>query len=81
MKLSPQAQSTLILVIAALVVLWYLKGKAGAAAEKAVEAVNPADQNNLVNRLFNWAYQGATGSEGTLGTDVAAWLNEDDFEE
>ena len=46
-----------------------------------MEAVNPADQNNLVNRLFNWAYQGATGSEGTLGTDVAAWLNEDDFEE
>lgn len=78
MKLSPQAQSTLILVIAALVVLWYVKGKAGAAAEKAVEAVNPADRGNLANRLFNWAYQGVTGSEGTAGTDFAAWMNEEE---
>lgn len=81
MKLSPQAQSTLILVAAGLLVLWYLKGQAGAAAEKAVEAVNPADQNNLINRLFNWGYQGVTGSEGTAGTDFAAWLHEDDIEE
>lgn len=81
MKLSPQAQSTLILVIAALVILWYLKGKAGEAADAAVQAVNPTDQGNLANRLFNWAYQGVTGSEGTAGTDFAAWMHEDDLEE
>ena len=32
MTLSPKAQQTLILVIAVLLVLWYLKGKAGEAA-------------------------------------------------
>lgn len=81
MSLSPKAQQTLILVIAVLLVLWYLKGKAGEAAEKAAEAVNPTDQNNLANRLFNWAYQGITGSEGTAGTDFAAWMHEDQLEE
>ena len=81
MTLSPKAQQTLILVIAVLLVLWYLKGKAGAAAEKAVEAVNPTDQNKLANRLFNWAYQGVTGSTGTAGTDLAAWMHEEELEE
>lgn len=74
MKLSPQAQSTLILVIAGLLVLWYLKSRAGEVAEKAVEAVNPADQENLANRGFNWLYQTVTGSEGTAGTDLAGWM-------
>lgn len=78
MKLSPQAQSTLILVAAGLLVLWYLKGKAGKAADAAVEAVNPADQDNLANRFFNWAYGGVTGSDGTLGTDIAAWMSGDE---
>lgn len=81
MSLSPKAQQTLVLVIAVLLVLWYLKNQAGEAAEKAVQAVNPTDSENLANRLFNWVYQGVSGSEGTAGTDFAAWMHEDDLEE
>ena len=81
MKLSPKAQQTLILVIAVLLVLWYLKGKAGQAAEAAVDAVNPGSQTNLANRLWNWAYSGVTGSEGTLGTDIAGWMHDEEPEE
>ena len=78
MKLSPKAQQTLILVIAVLLVLWYLKGKAGEAAAKVVQSVNPTDNRNLANRLFDWAYQGVTGSDDTLGADVADWLHNDE---
>lgn len=42
-----------------------------------VEAVNPTSQNNLANRGFNGLYQWATGSDGTLGTDLAGWVHDD----
>lgn len=43
----------------------------GETREVVTEDLNPAHNQNIVNRGFTWLYQKATGSEGTLGTDLA----------
>jgi len=35
------------------------------------ENLNPVNHENIFNRGFNWLYRKATGSTGTLGTDLA----------
>lgn len=55
--------------------------KQGSAAASAVgsaaNAVNPFNNDNIFNRAFNSAYQGVTGSDGTLGTDLYDALHSD----
>ena len=38
-------------------------------------AINPVDQDNIFNRGFNGLFRGVTGSEGTLGTELADFFN------
>jgi len=45
------------------------KAVAGVVAD-AAEAINPLNNQNIINRGFTNIYQGVTGSEGTLGTDI-----------
>jgi hypothetical protein len=45
-------------------------GKVIDAVPKALEAVNPLNNDNVINKGFTSIYQGVTGSDGTLGTDV-----------
>lgn len=78
MKLAPQAQSTLIIAAVVLFLLWYLKNRAGEAVEVVNRNLNPTEDTNLANRGFNWLYQSATGSDGTLGTDIAEWKDDPD---
>lgn len=61
--------------IAGVALLWYLKHKAGQAVTQAAQAVNPTNQNNIFNQGFNTLYQDVTGSKGSLGTDLAGWMN------
>lgn len=61
--------STLLIGAGAL----YVAYKAYDNSAKVVEAVNPTDRNNLANRGFNALWQGATGSDDSLGKDVADW--------
>lgn len=54
----------------------YLVGHAAVTVgDKAVQAINPANQNNVPNTLFNDFYSSVTGSSGTLGTDTAAGVD------
>jgi hypothetical protein len=45
-------------------------GAVGDAAGAAAQAVNPLNNDNIINQGFDSAYQGITGSDGTLGSDV-----------
>lgn len=60
----------LVLAIGGGLVAVYLAKKAGGAAASAVNAVNPFNNDNVINRGFTSVYQTVTGSEGTLGTDI-----------
>lgn len=66
-----------VAITGAVVVLgaWYLKRQAGQALADAGQAVNPTNHDNVFNRGFNGLYQSVTGSGGTLGTDLADWIN------
>lgn len=64
--------------IAGVGLLWYLKHKATTAVTQAAEAVNPTNPNNVINSGFNSVYQDLTGSKGSLGTDLAAWMHGQD---
>ena len=60
-------------VVAGLALAYALYKGAGAVADvvgDAAQAVNPLNNDNVINRGFTSIYQGVTGSEGTLGTDV-----------
>jgi UDP-N-acetylmuramyl tripeptide synthase len=39
--------------------------------------LNPANENNVVNRVVESAYQAATGSTGTIGTDAYEVLHDE----
>ena len=61
--------------IAGVLAFWYLKNKAVQTAKDVGEAVNPIDQENIFNRGFNAFYGSVTDGKGTLGTDIADWVN------
>lgn len=68
-------KTTLIVAGVAVVGLWYVKRKATETIKDVGQAVNPVNHDNVFNRGFNSVYQAVTGSTGTLGTDLADWLN------
>ena len=43
--------------------------------KKGAAAINPLNPNNVANTSFNALYQGVTGSQGSLGTDLYNTLN------
>lgn len=63
-----ETQKNLAIAGAVVLALWYAKRRAGAV----LDAVNPTNPDNLANRGFNALYRGITGSEGDLGSDMAA---------
>lgn len=42
----------------------------GDAAGQMFDAINPTNNDNVINKGFTNVYQSATGSDGTLGTDI-----------
>jgi len=73
MKWTPKT----VAIAAAVVVVggWYLKKKAGETIQEVGQAVNPTNPDNVINQGFNSVYQSVTGSEGTLGTDLADFFH------
>ncbi len=61
--------------VVALLAAWYLKNKTVQTVKDVGNAVNPVNPDNVINGWFNEAYQSVTGSEGTLGTDLADYFN------
>lgn len=57
-----------VAVIGVVALVAYSQAKKDAAA--LAQAVNPADENNVVNSYFNQLYQTVTGSDQTLGADI-----------
>lgn len=55
---------------AAVVVLALVARKGVIVAADAAQAINPLNNDNVINRGFTSVYQTVTGSEGTLGTDI-----------
>ena len=69
-------KTTLIVAGVAVVGVWYLSGRGVEVVKDVGQAVNPINHENVFNRGFNALYGAVTGSEGTLGTDVADWSEE-----
>lgn len=76
-------KTTLIVAGVAVIGVWYLKGKAVETVKDVGNAVSPANRDNVFNRGFNWLYSEVTGSEDSLGADIAdgvynvrEWWNE-----
>mgnify|MGYP000277123285 CR=1 FL=1 len=61
--------------VVAVLGLWYLKNQTVEAAKEVGEAVNPINRDNIFNRAFNATYTAITGSEDSLGADIADWLH------
>lgn len=61
---------TLVGAAVAGLVAVYLAKKAADAVPKALDAVNPFNYDNIINQGATDLYQWATGSEGTIGTDL-----------
>lgn len=70
-----KAQTKQYLTLAAVLAGGYVAYKAYTGAGEVVEKVNPTNQNNVFNTGFNSLYRSATGSEGTLGTDLAGVIS------
>ena len=47
------------------------------AAGEALNAINPLNNDNVINTGAIDLYQKVTGSKGTIGTDLYDWLNPD----
>lgn len=47
------------------------------AAGEALNAINPLNNENVINTGAIDLYQKVTGSKGTIGTDLYDWLNPD----
>ena len=45
-------------------------GKAAELVGDAAQAINPLNNENIINRAANGGYQWATGSDGSIGTDL-----------
>ena len=65
-------KTTLIVAGVAVVGLWYLKGRAG----EALHAVNPMNQDNVINQGAQSVWDVFTDGEGTIGTDIYDWQQE-----
>lgn len=70
MKLSGDFEIKLIVVGVGLCGLAFVLYKAGGLAGDALEAVNPLNNDNIINRGVTSVYQGATGSDQTMGADL-----------
>lgn len=53
-----------------LVVALYLAKRGADALGKGLEAVNPLDNDNIINQGVTDVYQTVTGSSGTIGGDI-----------
>lgn len=79
----PVNPTHLMLIIAGLGVAYFMyrEAKKGVAmvADKAGEVItedlNPASQNNFINRGFTWIYQKIPGTGASLGSDVYDWTH------
>lgn len=60
-----------VVALAAAVVWWKRDG--------IIAAVNPFDERNVVNEAVTDAYQWATGSTGTIGTDLYDVTHDDSW--
>lgn len=75
-----KAEQRKYVTIAAVIVAGYVVYR----SQKTVQAVkqvvqtdlNPAHQENVVNRGFDSVYQSIFGPDRTLGSDIARWLHE-----
>ena len=59
--------------VAAVVAIWLAKKTATVAVDvvkTAATAINPFNNDNIINQGFNGLYTAATGSDSTLGSDV-----------
>lgn len=74
MKLSGDFEFKIILALVAVVAVGYVvyraKDAAGDAAAAVARALNPFNNDNIINRGATSVYQAVTGSEGTIGTDI-----------
>ena len=50
--------------------LYRTAGKAGELVKEGAQAINPLNNDNVINRGFTSIYQGVTGSTGDLGSDI-----------
>lgn len=78
MKLDLTATGVLALAAVAAIAGLYLWNRRaiGAAVSGAVEAVNPASENNLINRGVSSIGQAVTGDDSwSLGGQLAEWLS------
>lgn len=75
MKIS---ENLLMIVIGTLVVSvagWYVLNKSSEVISEGLDAINPANNDNIINQGAIDLYQKVTGSTGTIGTDLYDWLH------
>jgi hypothetical protein len=64
-----------LIAVAAVVVFYVVKNKAG----DALNSINPANNDNVINKGFSAAYGALTGSSsGSIGSDAYDWLHDED---
>lgn len=62
-----------LMAIVGIAVVVYAKGKAG----EAVEAINPFNNENVINKTFSDVYASITGSKsGSIGADIYDFLHD-----
>lgn len=61
-----------------LVVGWYIKNKAGDTLKQAGQAVNPVNNDNVINQGAQSLWGVFTDGKGSIGTDIYDWLNPGD---
>lgn len=71
-------KTTLIVAGVAVAGLWYLKSKATETVKEVGQAVNPVNHDNIFNRGAQAIWDQFTDGQGTIGTDIADWLNPPD---
>lgn len=55
--------------------LYLVSQQASAKMAQAVEQINPANNDNMINRAFKKVYGGGFDGQGTLGTDIYELFN------
>lgn len=62
-----------LMALVGIAVVVYAKGKAG----EAVDAINPFNNENLINKTFSDIYTSMTGSKsGSIGSDIYDFLHD-----
>lgn len=84
MILTKEHQSLAVLVAIGAIAIYFAGGyaakKAGEAAAKAGNAINPINNDNVFNRGFESVGQYITGDKNwTLGGSIYDWLHEDEM--